>query len=210
MKTLTEFAAPTLKNAHAKKQELTTAGKTAEELPAALGEALTLEGDKLAFLLAALDTVGEKMADLKRVVVSQLAEGEKAPSGARLVGEKYYTVEYYVPMHRGGAEKHDDRDSRGGRRDGKGKRGGKPGERGGKPGERGGKPGERGGKPGERGGDRGSRGPKPAQFGGGTGKLPVPNKTGGGGLPVPNKTAAQPEPKAQSGDGDSARATETA
>lgn len=207
MKTLTEFATPTLKNAHAKKQELTAAGKTAEELPAALGEALKIEGDKLTYLLAALELVGEKTHDLKRVVVSSLAEGEKAPSSAKLVGEKYYTVEHYAPINKGGPRE----DARGGRdkgrRDGKGGKGGKRGEgRGGRRGEgrggegrsaeggagRGGEGGG-GGERGERGG-RGPRGPKPVgqAVGGKPAVLP---------LPIPNKTAAQPGPKPEASGG---------
>jgi hypothetical protein len=191
MKTLTEFATPTLKTAIAKKQELTAAGKTAEELPAAMGEALKLEGDKLTYLLAALDVVGEKTHDLKRVIVAALNEGESAPSSARLIGDKYYTAEYYQNMSRGAQDKQaggDDR-GRGGRRDGKGGKGGKSGERGGRPG--GGHGDSRGdsrGPGGSAGGDRGPRGPKPG-VSAGTGRLPVANKTPGS-LPVANKAAA--------------------
>ena len=189
MKTLTEFAALTLKNALSKKQELTSAGKTAEELPAALGEALKLEGDKLAFMIAALDMVGEKTHDLKRVLVSALNEGENAPSSAKLIGEKYYTVEYYPPVHKAGADKQapaaGGRDGAGGgRRDGKGGRGGKGGGRNDRGGGGSGRDG--GGRgPGGPGGS-GPRSPKPAQLGG-TGKLPVPNKTTST-PPVANKT----------------------
>src|SRR6476660_8274290 len=98
MKTLTEFAVVTLKNAAKTKQELTTAGKTAEELPAAMGETLKLEGDKLTFVMNALEVVGAKFDDLKRVVVFTLAEGEKAPYGAIQKGEQYYSSEYYPPL----------------------------------------------------------------------------------------------------------------
>jgi hypothetical protein len=180
MKTLTEFAVPTLKNAFQKKQELTAAGKTAEELPAAMGESLKLEGDKLTYLLAALDVVGEKTNDLKRVIVSALNEGEKAPSGAKLIGEKYFTVEYYPSLHKGGPRKPEEGrgDKRGGKRDGK--RGGKPGDRrGGRGGGEGRSAGGRGpgsdnagggGAGGGRG--RGPRGPKPAE--GGPVSLPKP------------------------------------
>lgn len=146
MKTLTEFATPTLKNAHEKRQELIAAGKTPEELPAALGEVLKLEGDKLTFILAALEAVGEKTHDLKRVVVSSLAEGEKAPSSAKLIGEKYYTVEYYPPIHKPGQQKPQ------AELHGKG-RGGRDGKKGGKRGDR--KGGDRKGA-----GDRGPRGPQ--------------------------------------------------
>ena len=182
MKTLTEFAVITLKNAADKKQELTTAGKTAEELPAALGEALKVEGDKLTYLLAALETVGEKTRDLKRVIVSSLNEGETAPSAAKLVGDKYYTVEYFVKMSTQPPKP--ERDERGGRRGGRdgkkgGGRGGPGGDRGVRGGERGfgGAPGgDRGGPgggggAGGRGGERGPRAPRAPQ---GPGTLPKP------------------------------------
>jgi hypothetical protein len=156
MKTLTEFAAATLKNAIAKKQELTASGKTAEELPAAMGEALKLEGDKLTYLLAAIEATHEKINnDFKRVIVSSLNEGETAPSSARLIGEKYYTVESYPHSMKQSAPAARD-EGRGGR----GGRGGKGG---------------RGDKDGKRGGGRGPRGP--AQAAGGPAKpvsLPKP------------------------------------
>ncbi|MFL5814487.1 MAG: hypothetical protein ACJ763_12995 [Bdellovibrionia bacterium] len=128
MKTLTEFAAVTLKNAAKTKQELTTAGKTAEELPAAMGEALKVEGDKLTFLMNALEVVGDKLEDLKRVVVFTLGENEKAPYGAVLKGEQHYSTEYYPPLNppkgkgpQGGGDK--GRGGKGGKDGKKGKRG---------------------------------------------------------------------------------------
>ncbi|MGK5087299.1 hypothetical protein WDW86_07050 [Bdellovibrionota bacterium FG-2] len=128
MKTLTEFAAITLKNASKTQAELTTAGKTPEELPAAMGEALKLEGDKLTFLLAALEIVGTKVTDLKRVVVYSLNEGETAPPTVKQKGEHCYLVEFYPSLTQ--KAQHDDRgDSRG--RDGRGgARGDKRGKRG--------------------------------------------------------------------------------
>lgn len=163
MKTLTEFAAPTLKNAIAKKQELTASGKTAEELPAAMGEALKLEGDKLTYLLAAIEATHEKINnDFKRVIVSSLTEGETAPSSARLIGEKYYTVESYP--HTMKQNPPAERDSgRGDRKGGRGGKGGKDGKR------------EGGGGPG-----RGPRGPAPAQASSGPPKpvsIPKPLST---------------------------------
>ncbi|MCM2276870.1 MAG: hypothetical protein NDJ89_02190 [Oligoflexia bacterium] len=98
MKTLTEFPAATLKNAFKAQQDLQTAGKTPEELPQALGEALKLEGDKLAYLFSALELVGPKLNDLKRVVVLSLNEGEKAPSKALQKEDKYFVAEYFPPM----------------------------------------------------------------------------------------------------------------
>jgi hypothetical protein len=127
MKTLTEFAAATLLNALKTKKELTASGKTPEELPAAMGESLKLEGDKLAFLLHAADLIESKTVDLKRVIVFTLAEGEKAPNGAQAKEEKYYAAEYYPPLVKPGANRGGERDSsrsdRGGRGDRKGRDG---------------------------------------------------------------------------------------
>lgn len=114
MKTLTEFTAMSLKQASQLKADLTQQGKTPEELPTALGESLKIEGDRLTFLLNALETVGTKMADLKRVLVFSAAEGEKAPQGTVLKGEPAhgYLVEYYVSLAKKGDGKiqHDPRD----------------------------------------------------------------------------------------------------
>jgi hypothetical protein len=132
MKTLTEVAAPNLKNAAKVKQDLAAAGKTAEEMPQALGEALKLEGDKLNFLINAVDLVGDKQTDLKRVVVYALNEGETAPKGVQQKGEHYYMVEYYPslnpPKAKGRGDQHE---GRGGKRGGRGGRGDKDKKRGG-------------------------------------------------------------------------------
>jgi hypothetical protein len=133
MKTITEFTGSALKNALKARQDLVATGKTPEELPAALGEALKLEGDKLALIASVMDVVEKKMQDLKRVVVFTLQETEKAPSNAQKNGENYFSVEYFPPMpgtqKRPGQGK--DRDDRGGRggRDRKGAKGGKRGDR---------------------------------------------------------------------------------
>jgi hypothetical protein len=127
MKTLTEFTATTLANAAKAKQELIAAGKTPEELPAALGEALKVEGDKLSLLLSALDTLGEKAPkDLKRVVVLSLGEGEKAPAGSKQVEDKCFLIENYAMPSKGpqGAGPHDDKKGRGDKRGGGKGRGG--------------------------------------------------------------------------------------
>lgn len=136
MKTFTEFDGFSLKNATAKKAELVAAGKTAEELPQAMGEALKVEGDRLTYLLAALEVTEGRTDGLKRVVVYTVDEGKSAPKGAVQKGEKYFLAEYfYVPAPKRAPGK--DREERGGRggRGGKGKRGRGKGGRGGKPGE---------------------------------------------------------------------------
>lgn len=185
MRTITEFAAITLKNAAKTKAELLASGKTAEELPAAMGEALKLEGDKLNFLMNAIEAAGEKYDNMKRVVVSSLNEGEKAPSGAKQMGEQYYAVEFYPSMR--SAPQDAGRDERGGR-GGRGGRGDKRG--GGKPGERGGRGPGGGGGPG---GDRGARGPRgPRQ----DGQQPQgANASGKPPVVVKPRTEAKPEQK---------------
>ena len=126
-----------------------------------------LEGDKLTRMQTALELVGGKFNDLKRVVVFSLAEGEKPPQGAVQKEEVCFLVEYYAPV--GGPAKND-RDARGGKGgpgDRKGKRGGRGGPGGGRDSGRG--PGGGGG--GGRGDSQGPRGPKP--IGAGAGPNPV-------------------------------------
>lgn len=150
-KTITEFDSFRLKNALNTKKELAAAGKTPEEIPAALGEALKLEGDKLKWFLAALELAEARIDNLKRVVVYAAEEGKSAPSGAVQKEDKYFLAEFfYTPQPK--------RESRGGR-DGD-KRGGKGGKgRGGKGGRGGGRDGDkRGGGRGGRGGERGRGG----------------------------------------------------
>src|SRR4051812_19759107 len=99
MKTITEINATSLKNAAKTQAEVNASGKTPEELPAALAEALKLEGEKLTFVLNAIEVVGTKLSDLKRVVFYSLNEGEKDPGGKLLKkGDHYYGVEYYPPI----------------------------------------------------------------------------------------------------------------
>lgn len=204
MKTITEFQSIQLKNAAQLKKDLATSGKTPEELPQALGETLKLEGDRLTFLLAAVETVDNKFQDLKRVLVMTLAEGEKAPHKALQKGDHWFVAEYYPPLApKGGPRKG------GGRFDGKG--GGKGGKKKGGRGGRGDR--ERGGGgpgrgPGEgRGEGRppggGGRGPRrdrdQAQMvGGGKGQKPIKVVVvggGGGGAPIQPKAPVVIKPK---------------
>jgi hypothetical protein len=156
MKTITEFNGFALKAAIEKKKEILASGKTAEELPAALGEALKIEGDKLTWLLAAVELAEAKPENLKRIVVGSLAEGEKAPHGAVEKAEKVFLTEFFYtaqPKKQG----RENNDQRGGGKGKDGKRGKKGGGRGGRPG---GGPGGRGeNKPKEAGAqnDRGGR-----------------------------------------------------
>ena len=100
MKTLTEFFGMNLKQAAQTRKELMDSGKTPEELTPALGEALKLEGERLNHLIQALEAVGTRLQDLKRVVVYALNEGEKAPQKAVQKGDHYYLVEYYPSLEK--------------------------------------------------------------------------------------------------------------
>lgn len=124
MRTVTEFDGFLLNRALNAKKELVAAGKAPEELPAAMGEALKVEGDKLTMLLHALEVVDGRTDKLKRVIVYALNEGEAAPSGTVAKGDKQMLAEYfYTP-----APKQQER-GRGGPRDGKrGGRGGRGGK----------------------------------------------------------------------------------
>ena len=174
MKTLTEFAPITLKNALKTKQELTAAGKTAEELPAAMGETLKLEGDKLGFIMTALDLAETRLEGLKRVLVMSLAEGENKPSDGVEKDGKIYLVEHDTAIATPGA-----RDERGGGRDGK-RGGGRDGKRGGgggrDAGRGGGGPGRGGDR--DRGGPGGDRAPRAAGDRGAPRALPPGSKPG--------------------------------
>jgi hypothetical protein len=125
MKTVTEFPGVNLKNAIKLKQDLIAGGKTAEELPQAMGESLKLEGERLDSLLTALEMVEKKSQDLKRVVVYTLAEGEKAPTQLLQKGDRYYLAEYYPSLEK----KHPPKDFKGD----PGKKGKRRGGRRGKP-----------------------------------------------------------------------------
>lgn len=98
MKTITEFNAATLAKVSQTQKDLTAAGKTPEEMPAAMAEATKMSEDKLKHAAAAAEAVGEKLKDFKRVVVLQLAEGETAPSGALVKDGHAYVSEYYSQM----------------------------------------------------------------------------------------------------------------
>jgi len=122
MKTLTEFFGPNLVRALQTRQECLAAGKTAEELPAALGESLKVEGEKLQRLCVALELIEKKHDRLKRVIVLQPAEGQKAPSGAVERDGLVYVIEFFAaPAGSAPEKKADPRDDK--------RRGGKRGDR---------------------------------------------------------------------------------
>jgi hypothetical protein len=172
MKTMTEFSSFALKTAVEAADALATSGKTPEELPAALGEQLKLEGDKLTWMVAAIDVARAKNKNLKRILVLVLNEGEAAPKGAEVKEGFVLLPETFPSAHAPAAPQKDDR------RDGKrgGKRGDKRGGRDGKPGAgRDGKPGggERGARGPRRDENSGPRGPRPAVAAGGPKPAPV-------------------------------------
>lgn len=180
MKTLTEFDGFRLKNALNTKKELIAAGKTPEELPAALGEALKLEGDKLSLMLAALEVAETRSDNIKRIVVFAAEEGKPGPKGAVQKEDKHFLAEYFF------SPQAQPRGPREGRDGGRGGRGGKKG--------RGGKRGGRGGR--EGGGDRGPRregAPAEAsrEGGGGGERRPRPRRGGG----KPGEPGAKPNVK---------------
>ena len=131
MKTLTEFSSFSLKTAVQTADQLATSGKTPEEMPAALGEALKLEGDKLNWMVAAIDVARSRGQGLKRILVMSLAEGEAAPAGAE-AKEGFVLLPEFFPGPAAAQKKHADREEgrggRGGRGGGKGGRGDKRGK----------------------------------------------------------------------------------
>lgn len=177
MKTLTEFGTLVVKNGLEKLAELTAAGKTPEEMDAALTEQFKYEGEKLAFFKHALDVSAKRQKDLKRVVVMKPSEGEKDPSTGEKRGDHYYVIEFYHTQQAAPAQ--DPRDARGGGR------GGRDGKRG-------------GGRGGDRGGDRGGRGPG-GDRGAGGGRGPGGGVSGGAGR-GPNPLSAGPAQGAPGGD----------
>lgn len=168
----------TLKLASKTCQELIAGGKTPEELPQALGEALKVEGDRLSFLINALEILGTKLEDLKRMVVYGLLEGEKPPGHLTQKGEHYYLVEYYPSLNKKAPAKDEPR--KGGKE--KGKRGGRRGK---------GNNDRRGPRDGQRTAHRTPQGPaqaRPAPAGGGPVRLPKPRD-----LPVTEKPGEKAE-----------------
>lgn len=120
-----------VKNAAKIRQDLITGGKTPEELPAALGEALKLEGTRLEFMVSVLDIVGTKLNDLKRAIVYAPNEGEKAPQGLIQKGDHFYLVEYFASLNKPAQPAHsNDHRHRGGK--GGDKRQGRGGPEGGR------------------------------------------------------------------------------
>lgn len=131
MKVVTEFANFTLNKALQTKTALAGEGKSPEEIQQSLGEAFKLEGEKLGYLMTAIDIASQNKEGLKRVLVMSLNEGEKPPAKASKVEEMYFVPEMHI--ERQAKQPHKD-EGKGGRHG----RGGKGGKGGGKGGGRGG------------------------------------------------------------------------
>ncbi len=94
MKAVTEFSNFTLNQALKTKANLSAEGKTPEEIQENLGTTFKLEGEKLGYFVNALEVVGTQTANLKRVVVMRLNEGESAPAKGTQVGDLCYVPEF--------------------------------------------------------------------------------------------------------------------
>jgi len=94
MKSVTEFPTHKLDKGIEMKTALTTEGKSPEEMEAAIGEAMKLEGDKLKYFVAALDVAAENREKLTRIRVMSPEEGEKLPEKAVQVEEHVYLPEF--------------------------------------------------------------------------------------------------------------------
>ncbi len=94
MKSVTEFWTATLNKGIKAKEELTAAGKTAEEVMAGIGEAFKYEGDKLKHFVNSIECAIANPEKLSRVKVVQLAEGEKVPAKATKIEEHHYVPDF--------------------------------------------------------------------------------------------------------------------
>jgi hypothetical protein len=95
LKLVTEFSVFKLKSALAQHAELTSSGKTPEEIEQSMGEAHKLEGEKLKYFVGSLNAAKDKAEGLKRVLVVTFAEDEKIPSNAQKIEEHYYLLENF-------------------------------------------------------------------------------------------------------------------
>jgi hypothetical protein len=92
MKTLTEFSVFSLKKAHTLAESLTKDETFASQFQ----EKLSLEAEKAARMQHALEAVGGRFENLKRVIVWQ---GEKGPEKALEKDGLFFLAEYYPPLN---------------------------------------------------------------------------------------------------------------
>ncbi len=125
MKSVTEFWSVNLNKGLKMKADLLASGKTAEEIPALIGESLKMEGDKLKYFLNAMEVATQNPEKLARVLVVSLNEGESAPPKATQIEEMHYIPEFQMEARKVVTEKV----PRGGGGKGKGGKGGGKGPR---------------------------------------------------------------------------------
>lgn len=118
MKSVTEFPVFTLDRGLKAKAALAAEGKSPEEIQTSLGETFKYEGDKLKHFLNAMDVASANTADLRRVVVITLADGERVPAKATKVEEHHYVPEFNLKAAPASSGGKDQRGGRGGRRGG--------------------------------------------------------------------------------------------
>lgn len=94
MKSVTEFPQFKLEQGLKAKNDLSTAGKTNEEIATSLGETFKYEGDKLKHFIAAIDVASQNAENLARVLVVSLNEGESVPPKAVQVETFHYVPEF--------------------------------------------------------------------------------------------------------------------
>lgn len=122
--TETTTEAPAVEAAATETATAETTEAPKNDVKTAMGEAFKLEGDKLDMFMAAVESASGRRANLKRVIVMTLNEGEKAPQHAVEKDGKYYLAEYFYQP----APARKKFDGKGGKFGGKGKRGGKGGK----------------------------------------------------------------------------------
>lgn len=128
MKAVTEFASFTINAATKAKAALEAEGKSAEDVQASLGTTYKCEGEKLGYLMKAIEVAATGPQNLKRVLVMKLAEGESAPPKS-VAGEDgiCYVAESQVEIRKE-QPKRDERGGRGGKGRGDKGRGGDRGK----------------------------------------------------------------------------------
>jgi hypothetical protein len=96
MKSITEFASFTLSKGLKSRETLLAEGKTPEEVQAALGTSFKFEGEKLTYFLKALDVAKDNAANLKRIIILGLNEGEALPAKAVSIDNVHLLPEFLV------------------------------------------------------------------------------------------------------------------
>jgi len=115
MKAVTEFQAFTLTKALATQAALVAEGKNPDEIKESMGVSFKMEGEKLGYFMHALEVATANTANLKRVLVVKLNEGEAAPAKAVQKEEVHLIPEFLIQA---GAATMKPADAKGGRRGG--------------------------------------------------------------------------------------------